>query len=401
MPAVSVLVTTYNKPRDLERVLEGFRGQTDRDLELLVCDDGSGPETAALVQRFAAGAPFPVEHVWQEDLGFRAARSRNNGGRAARGDLLVFADGDCVPFPDLVARHRAAARPGTFLAGERYLLEPEEADRVTVEAIRDGSAFAAAPAREVRRVASIARKDVFYRLTRLKPDRPRLMTANCSVARVDLRAVNGLDERYEGWGQEDEDLRRRLVARGRRCGSVVGAANALHLWHKADPTFLGKRRMSPNWAYYERGFQLSRCRRGLVARALDDLAGRVTAPAGSGPGLAERALAALGLGRHEQGTLEVEVALDPGTGPAPRLSGGAEVGVLLAAGPPDPARVPRGCHVVLAPGVEDAGGELPGEQRPPVRDDLARRGVRATRGVPPGLDAAALAAARGVLDALL
>lgn len=402
MPRASVIVTTYNKPRDLARVLEGFRHQTVQDLELLVCDDGSGPETKALVDEFRARAPFPVVHCWQEDAGFRAARSRNNGGRAATAETLVFADGDCVPWRDFVERHLARQRPGRFLAGERYLLEPDESEAVTLERIASGEAFEAPPAREVKRVRSIARKDVFYRLTGLKPDRPRLMTSNCSMPLAAFRAVNGLDERYEGWGHEDDDLRRRLVARGCVPDSVIGEANVLHLWHKADPTFLGKRKLSPNWRYFDRGFFLSVCRRGLVERALGDLAARVV---GSDPALVARAKEALGLGEAAPGAkLEVEVLLDPDPAAAPpRASGEAEVTVLLSAATGEAlAARARGAHLVLAPGLEVCGGELPREEWPPVPPRLARAGVKATRPLPGApADDAALAEARRVLDAIL
>ena len=413
---LSVVVTTYNKPRDLLRVLEGFRHQTWTELELLVCDDGSGPETAALVRDYAAGAPFPVHHVWQEDLGFRAARSRNNGARRAEGEVLVFADGDCVPTPEFLAVHAAAHRPDAFQAGERWLLSEEESAAVTVESIASGAAFAQVPARERKRVGGQRWKNGFYRWTGLKPDRPHLMTSNCSVPRAAFADVNGLDERYEGWGHEDEDLRRRLVARGYRPLSVVGQANCLHLWHAADPTFLGKRKLSPNWSYYERGFQLTRCRRGLTERGLGDLTARVEGP----PALVEAARAALGLRQDEpppgrqggasgpgiQGgasgpgeRLELLLRLDPGDGPPPPR-GRAEVVVHLTAGPAEPARL-RGAHLVLGPGLPLAGGELRGEQHPAVDPALARVGVRATRPLPPNLDAAALAEAARLLDVLL
>lgn len=397
---LSVVVTTYNKPRDLVRALEGYLHQQWTQFELLVCDDGSGPETAAVVEAFTRRAAFPVHHVWQEDVGFRAARSRNNGARRAAGEVLVFADGDCVPDPAFLARHAAAHDPAAFQAGERWLLSEEEAAQVSCESIASGAAFAAAPPRELKRVRSLGWKNRFYRLTGLKPDRPHLMTSNCSVPAAAFARVNGLDERYEGWGHEDEDLRRRLVARGYRAGSVIGQANCLHLWHAADPTFLGKRKLSPNWGYYERGFQLSRCRRGLVERRLADLAVRVEGP----PALVAAARAALGLsaGDPPQGErLELLLRLDPGDGPVPPPAGDrAEVVVHAAAGALAPARA-RGAHLLLAPGLALGGGELRGEQHPAVDPALARVGVRATRALPPGLDAAALAELARLLDALL
>lgn len=357
-----------------------------------------------MVDAFRASAPFRVEHCWQPDAGFRLAGARNLGARAATSDRFVFLDGDCVPFPDLVARHVEAADPAAFSVGERYLLEEDEALAVTEATIASGAAFKGAPAREVRRVRRIARNDVLYRLTGLKPDRPRLLGSNFSVPRAPFEAVNGLDERHVGWGHEDEDLRRRLVARGFRPASLVGEANCLHLWHLV----LNKdRKRSPNWRYLQRGFFLSRCRRGLVERPLADLAASVVAGDAT---LAERARRALGLGAPAPAgaRLELEVLLDLELSrPAPRSSRRAEVTVLISNSPPDalPARA-AGVDLVLAPGLDACGGELPGEVWPGVTPALARAGVKATRALPASpaslaSDEGALAAARAVLDAIL
>jgi glycosyltransferase involved in cell wall biosynthesis len=399
-PSLSVVVTTYNKPRDLERVLEGFRHQTLTDFELLVCDDGSGPETRALVEAFQGSAPFPVEHCWQEDAGFRAARSRNNGGRAARGQVLVFCDGDCVPSPDFLSRHADAQTQRTFLAGERWLLEEGEAAQVNLANIASGEAFSAVPARERKRVRRVARNNALYRWTGLKPDRPHLMTCNCSVPLAAFQEVNGLDERYEGWGQEDEDLRRRLVRRGWRAGSVIDRANAIHLWHPADPTFLGKRKMSPNWRYYERGFYLSRCRRGLVERPLEDLSWRV---ASSNLELAAAALGGMGVEEAPEGAqVEVELRLGSRVKACPDE---AELTVKVTAAAPTPEAA-RGAHLLLYPGAPIQGGELPTQSLDPVDPALWAVGVRAQRpvpggGGPDGLGPETWAEARRLLDELL
>ncbi len=400
MTAASVILTTYSRPHDLLRTLEGLRQQTFQDFELLVCDDGSGRPTREVIESFAASVPFPVHHAWQEDVGFRAARSRNNGARRAIGDTLVFVDGDCLPLPNFLEIHVRAQRPDQFQAGERYLLERDESDQVAVEGIASGEAFADIPKRELRRVGSIRRKDVFYRLSGLKPERPRLMTSNCSMPRAVFMQANGLDERYEGWGQEDEDLRRRLVRLGFRPGSVIGTANCLHLWHNADATFLGTRKQSPNWNYYHRGFQLSRCRRGIRKRPLSDIRSDIRGPAP----LVDQAREVLGLGPapDEGDPLEVEVLLDPGgDSPPPRASGTAEVTVCIRAGPLDPRRLNK-VDLVLAPRARAQGGELPTEEHAPLEPRLAQAGVKAVQPLPDGpLDEAALAAAAACLDARL
>ncbi|MCA8926370.1 MAG: glycosyltransferase [Planctomycetes bacterium] len=389
MPALSVILTTYNKPRDLARSLAGMAQQTFRDFELLVCDDGSGPETRALIEGFAARADFPVHHVWQEDAGFRAARSRNNGARRALGETLVFVDGDIIAFPDFLQVHHDAQRPGAFQAGERYLTTEEGGAAIEVAAIEDGSVYAQLPAGERRRLTSLRWKNRFYRVSGLKPERPALMTCNCSLSLELFRAVNGLDERYEGWGQEDEDLRRRLVMQGARPDSLIGKANGLHLWHRADASFRGSRRASPNWAYYERGFHLSRCRRGLVERALSEVRGEVL---GGDPVRREALGASLGWAREpERGSpLEVALWIDDGTPTPPWPE--CEVRVLLSDDPQ-----PRGlsCDLICGPGLPTAGGELPGERFDPVPD--AWSGAKALRPV----DASDPEAVRATLERIL
>ncbi|MFN0058317.1 MAG: glycosyltransferase [Planctomycetota bacterium] len=266
----SVIVSTYNKPRHLALVLEGLLRQRDAEFEVIVADDGSTAETTAVIENFAARAPFRVEHVWQEDLGFRAARIRNLGVKAARGAELVFLDGDCIPFADFLAAHHRAARPDRVLAGDRLFLDEKPSALVTEREIADPGVSALVPSAETRRLRWRAAKSRFYALTGLK-ERPKVVTANLSMARSAFEAVNGLDERFVGWGHEDDDLRRRLRRRGFRISSVCTTARVCHLWHPHVPSFRGKVKFGDNAGYFERGFFLSRCRTGLAERRVQDL----------------------------------------------------------------------------------------------------------------------------------
>jgi cellulose synthase/poly-beta-1,6-N-acetylglucosamine synthase-like glycosyltransferase len=78
-PAASVVVTTYNNPRYLELVLLGYARQDRRDFEVVVADDGSRPDTKALLDRMRPTFPVPLVHAWQDDIGFRQARVMNWG----------------------------------------------------------------------------------------------------------------------------------------------------------------------------------------------------------------------------------------------------------------------------------------------------------------------------------
>ena len=66
---ISVIVTTYNRPLALERVLQGLSLQTDSDFEVVVADDGSGPQTKDVLAHWEKNPKFRLTHAWQEDLG--------------------------------------------------------------------------------------------------------------------------------------------------------------------------------------------------------------------------------------------------------------------------------------------------------------------------------------------
>ena len=61
---ISVIFTTYNSPKWLEKVLWGFANQTDSNFEVIVADDGSGPETSAVMDAARAQGQENVRHVW-------------------------------------------------------------------------------------------------------------------------------------------------------------------------------------------------------------------------------------------------------------------------------------------------------------------------------------------------
>ena len=144
MTRLAVVVTTYNRPDALDRVLSAYLSQEDRDIELLVADDGSTDETRSVVARFAERAAFPVRHVWHEDLGFRAGAIRNRAIAATDAAYIVFTDGDCVPLSGFVASHRALAEPGWFVAGNRALLS-EQLTRSVLQRQRQWTSLASPP----------------------------------------------------------------------------------------------------------------------------------------------------------------------------------------------------------------------------------------------------------------
>lgn len=250
MHQVAVIVSTYNQPRHLDRCLLTLRRQSLRGFVIIVADDGSGDETRAVVSRHSAASEVPIEHVWQEDRGFRKTRILNRAILTADADYLVFMDGDCLAHPDFLREHVRAAVPGHYLNGAMIRLGEGLSDKIDAARISSGQAFDArwlARAGEGwnRRYLKLVLPYPMRRwLNRVSPTRLYWLGANSSCFRADAVAVNGFDTRFS-YGFEDGDFGNRLENHGVRAATVRWTANVLHLWHGrpySDPEELERNR---------------------------------------------------------------------------------------------------------------------------------------------------------------
>lgn len=88
----SIIVPVYNVERYLGECLESVAFQDYDDYEVVIVDDGSTDGSAAVYERFAAEASFPMRIVKQGNSGL--LRARRAGIKAAHGDYLWHVDGD-------------------------------------------------------------------------------------------------------------------------------------------------------------------------------------------------------------------------------------------------------------------------------------------------------------------
>lgn len=240
MTSLAVIITTYNRPDALRAVLTAYRSQKDRDFEMIVADDGSTEETARVVAEMRAKADFKITHIWQEDRGFRAAKIRNRALAATTADYVLFSDGDCIPLPGFVARHRRLAEPGWFLAGNRILMSDAATGTVLGQHVplwhwSYPRWISAAMTGQINRLLPLLPLPFATPLRKLPAKQWQgVMTCNLSAWRSDLLRINGFDEEYCGWGLEDSDLAIRLLHAGVRRKSVRFAAPVLHLWHREN-----------------------------------------------------------------------------------------------------------------------------------------------------------------------
>jgi glycosyltransferase involved in cell wall biosynthesis len=273
----SVIMPTRNKALYLDRTLATYRGQTDPRFEIVIVNDGSEDDTAAVAARHRE--TFPGVVLLERPHAGRAA-ARNAGLEAARGELVIFSDDDRLAPPEFIERHLAAqaANPGAVLGWmygivtvlERRLLGPlydPLAQRLTAAgqaaafgrdavALVDPETLAADPARVFSELGTPEpdwEHKVAPALERYGPSLAGFAlpwflgsTGNLSVPRELALRAGGFDPGYTGYGMEDTDFCYALHRDGVPFSVCREGANYHQLHPKPDLS----REMAASLAYF-------------------------------------------------------------------------------------------------------------------------------------------------------
>ncbi|MEU4448051.1 glycosyltransferase [Actinosynnema sp. NPDC050801] len=237
----TVIVPTYNRKRLLELTLDSLVKQDlPRDrFEVLVVDDGSSDDTAAMVRGFEDR--LDLRYFFQPDEGYQVARARNVGLRHARGEVCVFVDsGVLLHSASLrahVTAHEAAEEP-LALNGYVYCFNLDNEDAQLIRKFVDVDEVDSTIASLERAQAWPDVREPFY--GRYSDDfghlpAPWLMywTCHASARTEQVRSIGMYDEAFRQWGGEDLDLAYRLHRDGARFG-VIREASSIHYPHDKD-----------------------------------------------------------------------------------------------------------------------------------------------------------------------
>ena len=233
---LSVVVTTYNQPEWLEKVLWGFEAQRFRDFELLVADDGSDDRTRTLLSRLRTQLGFPLRHVWHPHEGFRKCTILNAAIAQSEGEYLFFTDGDCIPRADVLAVHAENARRGSFISGGYVKLPMEVSHKITDDDVRAGRAtdydwLVANGTPRSKRLLRMKWGPLLSQVLDLLTTTGATFNGhNSSAWRDDLVRVNGFEERLE-YGGLDRELGERLENAGINGRQFRHRAHVVHLDH--------------------------------------------------------------------------------------------------------------------------------------------------------------------------
>ena len=234
---LSVIITTYNSPKWLEKVLWGYSAQSHQDFEIIIGDDGSTDQTRELIDQMRETTCMTIKHIWQQDKDFRKCRILNKSILAVESNYVVFTDGDCIPRSDFLTVHAREARRGNYLSGGYHKLPMSTSESITKDDILSGRCFelkwlkAHGLKSSLKNTKLTATTFSAQILNRLTPTACNFKGSNGSVWLKDIIAINGFDERMP-WGGLDREFGVRLINSGVKPKHVRYNAIVLHLDHK-------------------------------------------------------------------------------------------------------------------------------------------------------------------------
>ncbi|WNV87671.1 glycosyltransferase [Umezawaea sp. Da 62-37] len=212
--AVSVVIPAHNRATALRNGLRSLRTQSlpRGDFEVVVVDDGSEPPLSGEIAEFVDGGHV---RVIRHDSARGAGAARNTGAAAARGELLVFLDVDCLCHPDLLSAH-VEAQAGGPVAVCGFSSGREITPAAWRLALGEDWDFTDAEATFARATGTPALHDPLTEL--LADPRPAdwafFWTLNVGVPKSAFDLVGGFNRDFEVKGCEDLELGYRLAKAG-------------------------------------------------------------------------------------------------------------------------------------------------------------------------------------------
>lgn len=233
----SVIMSTYNSPEWLEKVLWGYSMQTVSDFEIIIADDGSTIDTKKLIDIISKKTQLSITHVWHKDEGFQKTRILNKAILASKTDYCIFTDGDCIPRKDFVESHLSYRSLGYFLSGGHFPLTTQLSNLISKNNILNQQCFdlkwlkSKGLETNFKNIKLTQSKTLAGVMNLLTPTKPTWNGGNASAWKKDILAVNGFDERMK-YGGEDREFGERLVNYGIKPKRVRYFAIIAHLEHE-------------------------------------------------------------------------------------------------------------------------------------------------------------------------
>jgi glycosyltransferase involved in cell wall biosynthesis len=108
MMRISILIPTYNYAHYINYAIDSVLAQADPNYQIIIIDDGSTDNTAAIAESYVQKFPNIITYIYQQNCG--AAAARNRGVQVVDGDYLLFLDADDRLLPGALQQFRQFQR---------------------------------------------------------------------------------------------------------------------------------------------------------------------------------------------------------------------------------------------------------------------------------------------------
>ena len=225
--SVRILITVYKNVHFLKKVLDSIENQSYKNFSVSILEDGD----SELVKNFINNLDynFPIDHISQEDIGFRKNKILNKGIRNASEDLIIFLDEDCMLHPKFVENYIKNYDEETVLFAKRVNM-----DKVTSSKLLQSTSCKPSFISLFLNKANHIEDGFYFPLKQTKPtNKPSLLGCNMAIPLQILKAINGFDEDYEipGFG-EDTDIQWRIQKAGYKFINMKHLTIQYHFFHE-------------------------------------------------------------------------------------------------------------------------------------------------------------------------
>jgi len=204
----SVIIAVYERVEFLRNCLLSLIHQSQLPDEIVISDDGSKEDVkGALVDLF----------------------------RVSDGDYLIFLDQDLIFTRDMIRTFIEQQEQGKFTVCYPVRLTEAQTQMINEDVIANFRFDQIFTKKQIEKIHSQFRKDKFYYFLHkfhLRPLGPKFRGGAAGINREDYEKINGYDENYIGWGNEDDDLGQRLYHIGVRGKNISLDDFPIHLYHE-------------------------------------------------------------------------------------------------------------------------------------------------------------------------
>lgn len=227
---IALIITTYNWVEALELTILSALKQTVLPAEIIIADDGSTDDTKALIDKFINNSQVPIIHSWQEDDGFRLARSRNLAISKSSSDYIIVVDGDMILHKKFIEDHLRCAKKGFYLQGSRVMLDDIYSKKILNTKKTNINIFSSHVKNSLNGIHSLLFNKIVC--SKIKRAHKGIRGCNFSFFKNDALLVNGFNEDFITWGREDSEFVERLYNNGILRKDIKFSAIQYHIYHK-------------------------------------------------------------------------------------------------------------------------------------------------------------------------